>query len=85
MAVPASFDESNDVLGRPVDMSDDDCAPLSIYRHVPDEGFPLMISCWKFTKEELDEINRTGRIWLTVYGVGHPPVHVSGIKPLQKG
>lgn len=30
---------------------------------------------------ELDEVNRTGKVWLTVYGASMPPVILDGIKP----
>ena len=35
---------------------------------------PVVISCWKLTKEELDLINKTGRVYLTVLGETMPPV-----------
>jgi hypothetical protein len=63
--VPTSFDESNRVLSRPPSMSEDECEPLSVFIN-PNPA--LVISCWKLTKEELEEINRTGRVWLWIYG-----------------
>lgn len=81
MATPTSFDESNDYLGKPDDMSHEECASLSILRTVTIVGLPCVVSCWKVSQEELEEINRTGRIWLTVVGDTHAPVHVTGIKP----
>jgi threonyl-tRNA synthetase len=36
-----------------------------------------------FSQEELDEVNRTGRVWLGVLGLDHPPVFVAGIKPFE--
>lgn len=79
--VPTSFEESNDVLGKPPSMSDDECSCLSILRVENNNGLPMVISCWKMTKEELEEVNRTGRVWLGVCGVTMPPVIVTGIKP----
>lgn len=83
MAEPADFDGSNTVLGKPREMSHEQCAALSVLRALNDEGNPVVISCWKVTQTELDEINRTGRIWLTVHGATMPPVCVSGEKPFE--
>ena len=82
MAEPASFDESNAVLDRPQGMTDEECAPLSVCRATTPEGYPVVVSCWKLTREELDEINRTGRVWLMLWGVTMPPAYVTGTKPL---
>lgn len=78
--IPASFDESNTVFSKPENMTDDECDPLSVLKGHDTNGNLVVISCWKCTKEELEEINRTGRVWLTVYGGGMPPVSLSGIK-----
>ncbi len=78
---PASFDESNDMLNRPKGMSDEECAPLCIFR---DMETPTVISCWKVTKEELDEINRTGRVWLRIWGKSMPPAYVSGVSFFER-
>lgn len=81
MAFPTSFDESNAVLGRPDGVTDEQCGPLSIaYARQPD-GIPNVVSCWKLTREELDEINRTGRVWIGVLGEGMPAIWVSGVSP----
>jgi len=79
--VPCSFDESNAVLGRPADMSADQCDPLSVLRAVTADGLPVVISCWKLTREELDELRRTGRVWLVVFGETMPPVALDARKP----
>lgn len=79
--VAASFEESDGYLGRPESMSDTECLPLAVCRSTLN-GFPVVISCWKLTEEELAEINRTGRVWLTVVGVSMPPVKLDGVKPI---
>lgn len=81
MAEPASFDESDDYLDRPPCMTDEQCSPLAIARASDSDGLPVIISCWKLTQEELDEINRTGRVWLGIYGHSMPPAWVLGKKP----
>lgn len=79
--VPASFDESNAVLGRPANMGTDECECLSVLRTETSEGTPVVVSCWKCTPEELEEIKRTGRVWLVIYGVTMPPAALCGAKP----
>ncbi len=71
---PTSFAESNRALGRPRDMTEEQCEPLSVYVGVRSDELPVVISCWKLTPEELEEINRTGRVWLHVIGRSMPPV-----------
>lgn len=77
-----SFDESNTVLSKPEQMTSDQCAPLSVLRTETEDGFPVVVSCWKCTKDELEEINKTGRVWLMVYGVTMAPVAIAGNKPI---
>lgn len=81
MAVPSGFPESNVVLNKPADMGYDQCSPLSVLRMQLADRQIVVISCWKLTHEELEEINRTGRVWLTVLGTTMPPVDVAGKKP----
>lgn len=81
MAVPTSFEESDAYLNRPSEMSEEECDPLPIKRLKSSSGIPLVTSCWKFTKEELEEINRTGRVWLTIAGDTMPPAALDGVKP----
>lgn len=83
MAVPCSFDESDEVLDKPPDMSVDECSPLSILRVSNGSDVPTVISCFKLTAEELIEVNRTGRVWLGVYGFTMPPAYISGVKPFR--
>lgn len=84
MAVPTDFRGSNTVLGRPATMTDDQCEALNVLRTITEDGFPVTISCWKVTAEELAEINKTGRIWLSVVGTTTPPVVVLGQCPFYQ-
>ena len=90
MAVPTSFAESNAVLDKPPSMSYDECAAISIMRGSVGLGgtenrMPVVMTCWKLTQEELDDINRTGRIWVLVCGETMPPMCVEGMKPEIRG
>lgn len=61
-------------------MTVEECNALNVKRFFRGE-FCLVVSCWKLTREELEEVNRTGKIWLTVLGASMPPVILDGIKP----
>lgn len=80
---PSDFDESNHVLDKPGDMDREECDPLCVEIGTVRVGFgdtplPVVQSCWKLSAEELEEVNRTGRIWLTIVGRTMPPVMLSG-------
>jgi hypothetical protein len=81
--VPSGFEESNTVLSKPDDMLHDDCECLSVLRTKDASGVPVVVSCWKPTQEEIDEITRTGRVWLVVLGHTMPPVSLCGQKPIE--
>lgn len=84
MAYPAAFDESNAAQGDSLQILNSEFAPLSVLTTVTESGLPIVLSCWKLTQEELNEINVTRRIWLTVMGEQMPPVMVAGHKPKLK-
>lgn len=65
-------------------MTDDECAPLSVLFARTGCDRPVVVSCWKISQEELDEIRRTKRIWLVVYGETMPPIAVAGTKPFSE-
>lgn len=79
--IPASFDESNHVLDKPREMTREQCDPLSVFVGEDTNRVPVVISCWKLTKEELEEINRTGRVWLWIFGRTMPPVSLEIANP----
>jgi hypothetical protein len=78
---PASFDEENLVLDKPPNMSAEQCDALSAWRGQLDNGFNGFVTCWKPTKDELIEIQNTGRVWVIVMSDGYPPMHITGFKP----
>ena len=81
MAEVCSFPEENAILDPPPGWTLEQCECLPVHlNHLPG-SLPVIISCWKLTKEELAEVNKTGRIWLTVAGGNMPPVLVAGEKP----
>lgn len=82
--IACAFDEDNGVMGTPQGCDPDQIPPLSVFRGFNEYGAPVVISCWKPTPEEWEEMQRTGRVWLVVLGGGMPPVHVRGTSPFVK-
>ena len=79
--VPSSFAEANTVLDKPPAM--DNCDALSVLRAVTADGLPCVISCWKLTQDEVCELTRTGRLWVTIYGLTMPPIALTAAKPWE--
>lgn len=77
---PCGFSSSNAVLGPPRGATEEQVGSLNIQR-VRVDGVPTVVSCWKPTAEELEEIRRTGRVWLIAVGVTMPPVILTGHTP----
>lgn len=80
----ASFDQANSTLGPPRGLGEDDVTSLRVWRGSYEDSQPVVISCWKPTRAELDEIERTGRVWLHIWGATMPPALVSGFEPEWK-
>lgn len=80
---PTSFDQSNHVLGPPQGMTEEQVTSLSVFRGVAGDA-PVVISCWKLTKEELEELKRTGRVWLWIWGQTMPPAALTIKSPFSE-
>lgn len=79
--VPTAFDEENCVLDGPSGTTSKECGPLSVWRGNLEDKTPVVISCWKPTAEELEEIRKTGRVWVMIWGQTMPPILPLGISP----
>jgi len=70
---PIKFKEQNQQLGPPPGVSEKECSPLPVFT----DGRQC-ISCWELSKDDIEKINKTGRIWLSVQsGLTQPPVWFS--------
>lgn len=78
-----SFDEENEILNKPEELTVDECAPLPIWRGQLDNGWDAIISCWKINAQELEEIIRTGRIWIIALGQEMCPLFPTGTRPFK--
>lgn len=82
--VPTSFAEENIVLDKPPELTYDQCEAINAFRGHSTVGLPITITCWKPTRDELEEIQRTGRVWLLTYGFVVPPSIVLGLYPFER-
>lgn len=82
--LPITFDQSNFTFKKPADMTDEQCGDLSVFKGKDTGGFPVIISCWKFSKEDLEEIQKTGHVWLSITGSGMPPVSIFTENPFEQ-
>ena len=76
MAKPVTFEQSNMIwkgTGNVVDLP-------AFY----DTEQDLTVSCWELTETEILQVARTGKVWLYVWGKGHPPVMITGELPFQR-
>jgi len=82
-----TFPEHNDIIHKPKDMTDEQCLDLAVWKGqiiIDEEGNTChgYISCWQLSKEDLEEIQRTGVIWQTILSNRLPPSSVQVEKPI---
>lgn len=82
--VATGFEESNTLMHPPEGMTADECQVLEVYKGEFEDGKPVVISCWKFTKEELEIVNKTGRIYILVLGESMPPIAPTATDPFRE-
>ncbi len=69
MAHAVEFDGANLVLQPP--LGRDDVSPLPIFRN---RG--MVVSCWELEPDELEEVRRTARIFLSIMGPTMAPAFI---------
>ena len=79
--MPTELDQMNLAFSKLQDMTDEECAPLHVFKGKDTLGMPVIISCWTLSKEDLEEIQRSGKIYLTICGTGMPPVSLQVESP----
>lgn len=88
--LPVDFTGRNKIYTKPGGWTDEQCSDLPVWEGnapIDDQGntAPTIISCWKLSKEDLEEIQRTGVIYLSVSGTGMPPVSLFTENPFTNG
>lgn len=81
LMLPTNFPESNAVLGPPQGMSEEECSSLFTLRSKDESGHPVVVSCWKPTRDELEALNAGRPLWLVVLGQTMPPVYLTTDRP----
>ena len=81
--MPISFEQQNALFGKPANMTDEQCMSLPVWMGHDTNGFPVIISKWKLSKEDIEDINRTGEIWLSIFSTGMPAVALQTESPLK--
>lgn len=81
---PSGFNEANAILGPPPSMNEDQCGSLYVAKGLVQGSVPVVISCWKPTKSELDALQRGEPLWLIIYGVNMPPVALTTERPFDE-
>lgn len=79
MAKPIDFEHANMIL-KPAQGDEDHVSDLPVMRAATGDAV-IYYSLWMLSKEELEEMQRTGCVWLGVLTSRHPPVKVSGTQP----
>ncbi|GAA4328506.1 hypothetical protein [Flaviaesturariibacter amylovorans] len=72
--LPTTFPESNFVYTKPAGWTDEQCSDLPVFEGAYPDGTPVIVSCWRLNKEEMELIQQTGCVYLMVIGQGTPPV-----------
>jgi len=81
--IPIEFEQCNFTFTKPEGMTDEECFSLPVFKGKDAAGYPVIISCWKFSKEDLEEIQRTGCVYLTICSQGMPPVSLQTEPPFS--
>jgi hypothetical protein len=81
--LPVEFEQCNFTFTKPSSMTDEECLPLRVFKGQDTTGVPVIISCWQFSKEDLEEIEKTGRVYLTICGTGMPPISLQTESPFE--
>ena len=82
---PIEFPESNTILNKPDEMTDEECMPLPVCVCRDSEDLPLIISCWEPTPEEWNALRKQGRIYIAIVSEEyHPPLIVFPGNPFDQ-
>lgn len=81
--LPIGFPQENMLLGLPEDLIHEEHSILPACQAVHRDGLPLVITCWKLSKEDLETITRTGKVWLSVVGTDMPAVQLDAESPFS--
>lgn len=78
-----NFEESNIVFDKPDSMTYEECSAASAWMGPTEDGNIVTITCWKMTQEELEEFQKTGRIWVYHWGPSLQPHSLGTRNPFK--
>lgn len=76
MADPVGFEGANGIFYGPTE----DIRDLQVFASADP---PMIVSAWRLSRAELEQVNQTGVVWLTIYSTGMPPVSITSDPPLR--
>lgn len=95
MAVATDFPQRNDYIGKPSDMTENQCYALPVCRLVtyipgetdrdPAQQALAHVSCWELSEEEREEVAKTGKVYVKILGATLYPMSVHGKVPIYPG
>lgn len=68
------FPESNIVLGKPRDMTDEQCSSVQALKGTDIDGIDFILTVWQPNHEDIQAINAGRPVLLKICGQGMPPV-----------
>lgn len=68
-------------MHRPPGWTEEDCSDVHAFTGADESKQPVVITAWRPTPAELVKINLGEPIYLTIYGMGMPPVALSTDNP----
>jgi hypothetical protein len=74
--VPVKFPGSTTEFRRPNGMTEEQCASLPALKSYDEEGFPVIVSCFKPSFKERLQLLFGGSVWLGILGNSQPPVWI---------
>lgn len=85
MAIGVDFPESNFTLtGSPEEQAAGTVYDLHAHRFRDLDNVPNIITAWRLSLEELEEVARTGIVWVRAVGETQPPMCIQGESPFKQ-
>lgn len=82
--LPTDFPQANFTFTKPESITDEECSDLRVFKGAYPDGTPVIISKWQPSKEDIEAINRGEGIFLSITGMGMPPVCIFTENPFEK-
>jgi len=70
---PVHFEGAREI-GKPKDMTDEQCMSIWAYNNIDTAGFPFWLTAWKPSYEDLQALNRGEPVYVRTVSHGLPPM-----------